>query len=153
MDKGRILAIDVGTQRTGLALSDERWKFAFPYSLIESKDRNVQIKKISEVVKDEEVTHILIGIPINQEGKVSQMGKSIRLFGAKLKDRLKLPIIEWDESYTSAAAERVLIEADVSRKKRKQFVDKLAASILLQSYLDSLQSSELTKDSWETQEN
>ncbi|MCB0417094.1 MAG: Holliday junction resolvase RuvX [Bdellovibrionaceae bacterium] len=135
----RILALDVGTKRTGAAISDESHTFSFPLLQFEATDPRRWVENVVELIDENDVGTLVVGMPLDSSGEPSEMGLEIRKRVALLQKRKSLPIIEWDERLTSAQAERYLIEGEVSRKKRKQVVDKVAATILLQSYLDSLQ--------------
>jgi len=134
----RIMALDIGTKRTGLALTDDRRIFALPHSVIHATQKKDWIEKIAEVMDMENIGEIVVGIPLNQHGEEGQDAKKIREYIALLRERFTQPVIEWDERFTTLQAERTLLEADLSREKRKQVIDKVAASIILQSYLDSL---------------
>ena len=138
--EGRIMALDVGAKRTGVAISDETRAFGFPHSVFEASNKKEWVAKVLGLLKEEEgITTILVGLPLNQHGEAGEDAENIRQFIALLQQRITLPVIEWDERFTTIQAERTLLEADISRKNRKQVVDKLAASIILQTYLDSLQ--------------
>ncbi|MCB0403675.1 MAG: Holliday junction resolvase RuvX [Bdellovibrionales bacterium] len=135
----RILALDVGTKRTGAAISDESRTFSFPLLQFEASDPRRWVENVVALIDENDVGTLVVGMPLDSSGEPSEMGLEIRKRVALLQKSKSLPIIEWDERLTSAQAERYLIEGEVSRKKRKQVVDKVAATILLQSYLDSLQ--------------
>ena len=133
-----ILGLDIGWKRTGIAISDASATFSFPRESIETKNREDWYKQVKEIAKEEAVDEIVVGLPLNQDGEEGDDAKSIQGHIALLRERLKLPVIEWDERFTTLQAERTLLEADLSREKRKKVIDKIAASIILQSYLDSL---------------
>ena len=133
----RILAIDYGTVRIGVAVSDALGLTAQPVAVIKGKDQDAALKEIARLVENYQVTELLIGLPRNMNGSEGPMAVEARAFGQKLAERFKLPIVEWDERLSSQAAERVLLEADLSRSRRKQVVDKVAAAFILQGYLDS----------------
>lgn len=135
---GRVMALDIGSKRTGVALSDESLLIASPHSTIEATGRKDWVAKVADVVTEEGVTRILVGLPLNQYGEEGPDAKNIRKFIALLQERVKVPVVEWDERFSTVQAERALIGAEVSRAKRKGVIDKVAAAILLQSYLDSL---------------
>ncbi|MEZ4749970.1 MAG: Holliday junction resolvase RuvX [Bdellovibrionota bacterium] len=105
----------------------------------EATDPRRWVDNVIALIDENDVGTLVVGMPLDSSGEPSDMGLEIRKRVALLQKRKSLPIIEWDERLTSAQAERYLIEGEVSRKKRKQVVDKVAATILLQSYLDSLQ--------------
>ncbi len=134
--RGRTLSIDVGSKRTGLAISDEYNLIASPLSVMEATDLKVWKEKILAVIKEEDPARIVIGLPLNGEGEEGRDAANIRRYIALLRESVQIPVIEWDERYTTVEAERVLLQADVSRKRRKQVIDKIAAAIILQSYLE-----------------
>ncbi len=138
MEKPRIMGLDIGQKRTGVAICDELRLIATPFDTVESENRAKWIERIKAIVEAEEIGRILVGLPLNQHGEEGDDAKKIRKFIALLQERLALPVIEWDERFSTVQAERTLITADVSRKKRKEVIDKVVAAILLQSYLDSL---------------
>ncbi len=141
MDKRRILALDIGEKRTGIAISDEQNKIGFPLLTLDARDKRTCINQIKKLVSEYDVGSLLIGIPLNQHGEVGQDAQNVRKFIALLQDQINLPVIEWDERFTTVQAERSLLLGDVSRQRRKQVIDKVAATLLLQSYLDSVESS------------
>ena len=139
MEKTRILSLDIGTKRTGVAISDELLCISQPLTAIHATNKRDWLQGVVELVEKEEVGQVLVGLPLNQDGEEGQDACRIREYIALLRERLQLPVIEWDERFSTVQAERSLLEADVSRKRRKQVIDKVAAAIILQSYLDSLQ--------------
>ena len=134
----RILAIDHGTKRMGIAVSDELKMIALPLEFIPAEPFADFLARLREIVKEKEVEMILIGMPRNMDGSYGPAALKVQEFAAALKDAIITPIKTWDERLTSAQANRFLIEADVRRSKRKEKVDKAAAAILLQSYLDAI---------------
>lgn len=133
----RILAIDHGTVRMGLAISDDLGMIAQPLEFIPAEPLDEFIAKLKTILTEKEVGEILIGMPRNMDGTYGPAAEKVREFIAKLKETIATPIRTWDERLTSAQANRLLIQADMRRDKRKQRVDGAAAAILLQSYLDS----------------
>jgi putative Holliday junction resolvase len=138
MESKRILALDIGQKRTGVAVSDESRRLSFPRTHIEANGKKEWLRKILELIESEDPAELVVGLPLDHHGEASEDAKRIREYIALLRERLTLPVIEWDERFTTVQAERTLLEADLSRKKRKQVIDKIAATIILQSYLDSL---------------
>ncbi len=136
MLRGRTLSLDIGSKLTGVACSDEYNLIASPVCVVEAVGLTQWIERIMEVVTQEEPTRIVVGLPLDNEGEAGRDAANIRRYIALLRERVSVPVIEWDERYTTVEAERVLLEADVSRKKRKQVIDKIAAAIILQSYLE-----------------
>ncbi len=131
----RILALDHGTVRIGVAISDEMKMIAQPAQYIDAVPSN----KIVDYIRSEwdgKLGLILVGMPRNMDGSYGPAAEKVKAIVEMLKDNLSTPIRTWDERLTSAQANRVMIEADVRRDKRKQKVDSMSAAILLQSYLD-----------------
>ncbi|MDA0751455.1 MAG: Holliday junction resolvase RuvX [Verrucomicrobia bacterium] len=131
----RILALDHGTVRIGVAISDEMQMIAQPVQYIDAVPPN----KIVDYIRSEwegKLELILVGMPRNMDGSYGPAAEKVKAFVDMLKESISTPIRTWDERLTSAQANRVMIEADVRRDKRKQKVDSMSAAILLQSYLD-----------------
>ena len=133
----RVLAIDHGTKRMGIALSDPSGMIALPLEFIPAEPFNAFLDRLKKLIHEKEVEMILVGMPRNMDGSYGPAAAKVREFVAVLKETIAIPIQTWDERLTSAQANRFLIQADVSRKDRKQKVDQAAAAILLQSFLDS----------------
>lgn len=134
----RILGIDYGTKRVGLALSDELKTIAQPLEFVPAQPAQALVDRLRAIISEKPVELILVGMPRNMDGTYGPAAEKARNFINALAKEIPVPIKTWDERLTSAQANRILIAADVSRKNRKQNVDKMAAAILLQSYLDSL---------------
>jgi putative Holliday junction resolvase len=133
----RILAIDHGTKRMGIALSDETATIAQPLEFIPAEPFTEFLARLKQLIVEKQVVQILIGMPRNMDGSYGPAALKVQEFVAVLKETIAVPIKTWDERLTSAQANRMLIQADVRRDKRKQRVDAAAAAILLQSFLDS----------------
>jgi putative holliday junction resolvase len=133
----RILALDHGTKRIGVAVSDELKMIAQPLEYILAEPFADFLARLREVIHDKEVDLILVGMPRNMDGSYGPAAQKVQEFVAMLRGALAVPIKLWDERLTSAQANRLLIQGGVRREKRKEKVDKMAAAILLQSYLDS----------------
>ena len=134
----RILALDHGTKRIGIALSDELQMIAQPLEFVLTDPIADFFVRLKEIIREKEVELILIGMPRNMDGSYGPATLKVQEFIAVLRDKVAIPIKTWDERLTSAQAQRFLIQGGVRRQDRKQKVDKTAAAILLQSYLDSL---------------
>jgi len=134
----RILAIDHGSKRIGIAVSDELKLIAQPLEYILAEPADKLMARLQELIRDKEVESILVGMPRNMDGTYGPAAQKVQEFVAVLKAAVTVPIKLWDERLTSAQANRVLIQGNVRREKRKEKVDKMAAAILLQSYLDGL---------------
>lgn len=134
----RILGIDPGEKRIGLALSDPTGIFAQPLMVLErgAKLRR-DLRAIAALCREHEVEEIVIGLPLDMSGREGEKALEARAFADRLRETTGLPVVEWDERLSTVAAERALIEGRVRRKRRKQVIDKTAAALILSSYLDS----------------
>ena len=136
--KNSILGIDLGKKRTGIAVSDINQKIASPLKVIENMKFNEILNILEKIVTERNICAIIVGDPINMDGSIGPKSQSSRSFIKNLSKELDIPILLWDERLTTVSAERSLLEADISRKKRQQIIDKIAASIILQNFLDYL---------------
>jgi putative Holliday junction resolvase len=134
----RILALDHGTKRVGVAVSDELKMIATPLEFIPAEPFAAFLVRLKELLREKDVEMILVGMPRNMDGSYGPAALKVREFIGALKEALAVPIQTWDERLTSAQAQRFLIQGGVRREDRKLKVDKTAAAILLQSYLDSI---------------
>lgn len=134
----RILAIDHGTKRIGIAVSDAMKVIAQPLEYIPAEPFADFLSRLKELLREKEVELILVGMPRNMDGSYGPAALKVQEFVAALKSAVTVPIQTWDERLTSAQANRFLLQGNVRRDKRKEKVDKTAAAILLQGYLDSL---------------
>jgi putative holliday junction resolvase len=134
----RILALDPGTKRIGIAISDELKMIAQPLEFINAEPFANVVGRLRELVPEKQVELILVGLPRNMDGSYGPAALRVQSFVAALKGAFTVPIQTWDERLTSVQANRVLIQGNVRRGKRKEKVDKMAAAILLQSYLNGL---------------
>ena len=133
----RILALDYGTKRIGVALSDELGWTAQPLETFERRTLAWDIAHIAALVGSHSVERVVLGLPLQLDGREGPAVRAMREFTVKLEAGLSVPVVQWDERMTTKAAEELLIAADVSRKKRKGIVDRIAAAILLRSYLEA----------------
>jgi putative Holliday junction resolvase len=134
----RILGIDHGTKRIGIAISDELGMIAQPLEFIPAEPLNDSLARLKKIIDERGVELLLVGMPRNMDGTYGPAAAKVNEFIATLKTVITTPVKLWDERLTSAQANRVLIQANVRRDKRKEKVDMTAAAILLQSYLDNL---------------
>ncbi|WP_129722746.1 Holliday junction resolvase RuvX [Xylanivirga thermophila] len=134
----RILSMDVGDRWIGVAVSDQLGWTAQGIGTIERKDDETDIKKISKMVEMYKPESIVLGLPKNMNGTLGPQSEKVIQFGNMLKDNLETEIVYWDERLTTVSAHKIMIEADMSRRKRKKKVDKMAAMLILQGYLDYL---------------
>jgi putative Holliday junction resolvase len=132
----RILALDHGTRRIGVAVSDETKTIAQPLEYIPAEPFAAFLERLKKLLEEKEVDCILLGMPRNMDGSYGPAAQKVETFAAVLRSALTVPIKMWDERLTSTIANRLLIQGRVRRDKRKEKVDKMAAAILLQSYLD-----------------
>jgi putative holliday junction resolvase len=134
---GRLIALDVGTKTIGIAYCDAGWAFASPGSLIERTKFAADLARLREAVGAQSVKGIVIGLPLNMDGSDSARTQSVRAFARNV-DSLGLPILLWDERWSTQAVERAMVDADVSRAKRSARVDNAAAAFILQGAIDAL---------------
>ncbi|MGI5921962.1 MAG: Holliday junction resolvase RuvX [Syntrophomonadaceae bacterium] len=132
----RIMGLDVGEKRIGIAISDPLGWTAQGHSVLQRKSKKVDFTKIQEICVAYQVEKIVVGLPRNMNGTEGPKALEVRDFAASLQEFLQLPLDFWDERLTTQSAERVLIDADVSRSRRKKVIDKMAAINILQGYLD-----------------
>jgi putative Holliday junction resolvase len=136
--EARLLGLDVGTKTIGLALSDVTRSIATPYDTIKRTKFTSDAKALADIAGKMEVGALIIGLPLNLDGSEGPRAQSTRAFARNLAKHVALPIAFWDERLSTAAVERHLIEADASRKRRAEVVDRMAAAYILQGALDRL---------------
>jgi putative Holliday junction resolvase len=136
-DPMRILSLDHGTRRIGVAVSDELKIIATPLEYIPAEPLDNVIARLQTLIREKDVELILIGMPRNMDGTFGPAAQKVKEFITALQPHINTPFKTWDERLTSVMANRALLEGNVRRADRKQKVDKMAAAILLQSYLDS----------------
>ena len=137
----RIMGLDFGSKTVGVAVSDSLFMTAQGLEIIRRKEENKlrrTCQRIEELVREYEITSIILGYPKNMDDSVGERGKKTREFRELLKRRTGLSVILWDERLTTAAADKVLIESGVRRENRKSYIDQIAAVLILQGYLDAL---------------
>ncbi|VAW04025.1 Putative pre-16S rRNA nuclease Yqg [hydrothermal vent metagenome] len=132
-----MLGLDVGTKTIGLALCDAQWMIATAAETIERQKFSKDLEKISAVIKNQYVVGLVVGLPLNLDGSQSKQTQISKSFAQNLRI-LGLPILLWDERWSTQAVERDLIASDVSRKKRSKVIDKMAAAYILQGATDGL---------------
>lgn len=133
----RLLGLDVGDKTIGVAVSDELGWTAQGVETIKRQSREKDLARIKELIARYQVGAIVVGLPKNMNGTIGPRAELCQAFGKLLEERTSLPVHMWDERLTTMAAERMLISADVSRQKRKTVIDKMAATLILQGYLDA----------------
>jgi putative Holliday junction resolvase len=133
----RILAIDPGSVRLGLAISDTERRFASPLATYARRDPTEDARYFKKLIDDEEIGLIVIGLPIHEDGSEGVQAKAARKFGAWLQEVTDVPCVFYDERFTTYIAEESLLEAGLTKKQRKARRDRVAAQIFLQTYLDA----------------
>ncbi len=133
----RLLAIDYGKRRIGLAVSDGLGITAQPVGLLEVRSDDEALTKIGPVLEEREITEIVIGLPQNMDGTIGPIAEIVLAFAERLRERFSLPVHEFDERLTSALAHRILKEKGVKASRRKGKLDVISAQIILQGFLDS----------------
>ncbi len=132
----RILGIDYGTKTIGIAVSDETGLIGHGIGKIDHKNLRHVLQELNKKIQEYKVEKIVVGLPKNMDGSLGESADQVSKFVESLKGKFNIPIDTWDERLSTVEAERVLISADMSRRKRKKVIDKVAASIILQGYLD-----------------
>lgn len=133
----RIMGLDVGDKTIGVALSDPLGWTAQGLEVIRRESIDQDLTRLGQIIQEYSVEKILVGLPKNMNATIGPQGEKVLAFVEQLKEKFDLPIKTWDERLSTVAAERMLIQADVSRSKRKKVIDKMAAAVILQGYLDA----------------
>lgn len=133
----RLMGLDVGDKRIGIALSDEGALIASPRETLERSGNRKDIRHMLELAAREEVSEIVVGMPFSMDGSIGAQAHKVERFVEALRAETDIRITTWDERLTTVSAERALLEGDVSRAKRKKTIDRVAAALILQGYLDS----------------
>lgn len=133
----RVLGLDLGTKTIGLALSDELLLTAQGHSTLARTSLKKDLEALALLCREHEVSQLVLGLPLNMDGSEGPRALATRKFGDAALATLGLPVAYWDERLTTVSAERVLLEADLSRDKRKRVIDQVAATIILQAWLDA----------------
>ena len=134
---GKLAGLDVGTKTIGLAICDGGWHFAGPAETIRRSKFTADLEKLRAFIDREQVAGVVVGLPLSMDGSDSPRTQSIRAFARNLAP-LELPVLLWDERWSTQAVERAMIDADVSRARRAEKVDSLAAAHILQGAIDAL---------------
>ena len=136
-----ILGLDIGDVRTGVAISDELGIAAHPLRTIRRRSRKAVLAELQELVTAHNVERIVVGLPLQLDGETGTQAKKVKQFAEKLKQQVNLPIVFWDESFTTVEAAQILRGSKKRRKKRKQVIDQVAAVLILEGYLEELRNS------------
>lgn len=131
------MGLDLGERRIGIAVSDSLGFTAQGVCFINRQEGLLWLDKLEELIREYQITELVIGLPRNMDGSLGEKGKGSIQLAEEVKKRFQLPVHLWDERLSTVAVERTLIEANVSRKKRRGVIDQLAASWILQGYLDA----------------
>ena len=136
-----ILGLDIGDARTGVAISDELGIAAHPLCTIHRKSRKAVLAELQELVTAHKVERIIVGLPLQLDGGTGTQAQKVKRFAEKLEQQVNLPIVFWDESFTTFEAAQILRGTKKRRKKRKQVIDQVAAVLILEGYLEELRNS------------
>lgn len=142
----RILALDLGKRRIGVAVSDELGITAQGLETIQCRNKRADLSAIARIVSEREISSILVGYPLNMNGQAGAQAEWVKSYAQTLERELGLPVQLWDERLTSAEASRLLRESDAHPDRRNGTLDRMAAVILLQSYLDSFEYKPVNED-------
>jgi putative Holliday junction resolvase len=134
---GRLIGLDVGTKTIGVAFCDAQWTFATPAELIRRAKFAADLERLRALITAQNIAGIVVGLPLNLDGSESPRSQSTRAFARNLQS-LDLPILLWDERWSTQAVTRTLIDADTTRARRAELVDKMAAAYILQGAIDAL---------------
>jgi len=145
-DPGRLAGIDFGTVRIGIAISDPSRRWASPLEIRTRSGQEADAKYFLRLVREHDLTGFVVGLPIHLDGRESEKSSQARAFAEWLGKLTSLPVVLFDERYTSVEAENYLLAADMTRKRRKKRIDKVAAQILLAAYLDSIRAKSRLED-------
>ena len=138
--KARLIGVDLGSKTIGLAISDVERRLASPLKTLTRGVFGKDAEALTEIFSEHDIAGIVLGLPLDLDGRDNPRAQSTRAFGRNLSMRTSLPIVLWDERFSTAVVTRSLIENDVSRARRAQVVDKMAAAYILQGALDRLAS-------------
>ncbi|NLM26496.1 MAG: Holliday junction resolvase RuvX [Firmicutes bacterium] len=132
----RILGLDIGEKTIGVAISDQLGWTAQGLEVIRRSNLKKDLQRLREIVEEYNVNKIVVGMPRRTDGTYGPEAEKVRCFAAQMENKLEIPVEYWDERFSTVAAERILLEGDVSRGKRRKVIDQVAASVILQAYLD-----------------
>lgn len=136
-DQGRLAGVDYGERRVGLALCDASWQYCGPYEVFERRGVQADSQRIAKLVREEGIVGFVVGLPLHTTGEENATTRAARDYAAWLTELTKLPVDFQDERYTSHAAETLLGPMELTKKRRKERLDALAAQIILQAYIDA----------------
>jgi putative Holliday junction resolvase len=134
----RMMGLDVGSRTIGVAVSDELGITAQGLKTIRRKSSEEDLKELSRIIDQFEIKKLVVGLPKNMDGSLGKQAEVVFKWIKSIQRRLSLPIVTWDERLSTVGASKILLEADLSRKKRKGVIDKVAAVLILQGYMDQI---------------
>jgi putative Holliday junction resolvase len=132
----RIMGLDLGERTIGIAVSDEFRLTAQPVTVIRRATKQKDLDELMKLIEKHSVIRVVVGMPVRMDGSMGTQSKKVQRFIDVLKGRTEVPVCTWDERLSTVAVTRVLLEGEISRRRRKEVVDKMAASFILQGYLD-----------------
>lgn len=133
----RLMALDFGERRIGVALSDPGQSFARALEVIHRRARPQDMARIAALVQEHSVEKIVVGYPLSLDGSAGEQARRIEEYAAELRGAVEIPVVLWDESYSTERARQVMIEAGRKRKERRERLDAVAAAVILQDYMDN----------------
>lgn len=133
----RVLGLDLGERRIGVAVSDLLGWTAQGIATIDRQKNPNWMSELDKIMEEYQITHVVVGLPKNMNGSIGPRGQVCQQIAEEIQDRYQVPVTLWDERLSTSAVEKTLISADISRRKRKKVVDQVAATWILQGYLDS----------------
>ena len=136
------MALDVGGRRIGVALSDTTRVLASPLTTLRAEPRARALAELAKLVRDYEVSEVVVGLPLTLSGEIGPQAKLVQLFAEELERALDMPVRQFDERLTTVAAERLMLDLGLKPEQRKARIDEVAASIILQDFLDSIRERE-----------
>ena len=136
-----ILGLDIGDARTGVAISDELGIAAHPLCTIQRKSRKAVLAELQKLVAAHKVERIVVGLPLQLDGEEGVQARKVKQFAERLEQQVNLPIVFWDESFTTVEASQILRGTKKRRRKRRQVIDQVAAVLILEGYLEELRNS------------
>lgn len=133
----RLLGLDVGEKTIGIAMCDAGWSIASPLETLKKGKLNDDLDALDEAIRQHHIGGLVIGYPLNMDGSLGARAQSVKQFARNLDKFLRIPLLLWDERLSTQAVNKAMLEGDLSRQKRKERVDKLAAAYILQGFLES----------------
>ncbi len=133
----RVMGLDVGSKTIGVAISDELGLLAHPRKTLARAGTRADTETVAALVESEEIARVVVGLPLTLEGEIGHRARRVIVLIDALRARLGVPVETWDERFSTTAAERTLLEHDLSRARRKQVIDQEAAAFILQGWLDA----------------